>query len=326
MPEIKISELPAVITPADTDEFETVQVGTSKKETRGQIVNGPIATHAGVTISVHNFDASGNAPPQTHTQAVANGGTGAVTAQSAINTLSNVAGATNEYVLTKDTASGNAIFKIGVASNKFHFSAIECLHTSSIEPWVETPLIGGTKASKAGIANHPGIFQINCLAAINSGYCYAINEQALLIAGSEITEFIFNVVITTNTRVRLGFQDSTTVTLPTDGVVLRITGDIIEGVTYNNTITSTTTTSYTIVANTWYRGKIVVNANATQVNFYLYNEAGTQLWTNNLTTNIPTATGRETGHGIIVYTIGEAAQEIFNLDYMNIYNSKLLVR
>ncbi|MBT9168395.1 MAG: hypothetical protein DDT19_01740 [Syntrophomonadaceae bacterium] len=42
---------------------------------------------------------------------VAGGGTGASTAQAAINALSAVAPATNEHVLTKDTATGNAVFK-----------------------------------------------------------------------------------------------------------------------------------------------------------------------------------------------------------------------
>ena len=39
------------------------------------------------------------------------GGTGGVTRQQAVNSLANVAGATNEYVLTKDAATGNAVFK-----------------------------------------------------------------------------------------------------------------------------------------------------------------------------------------------------------------------
>jgi len=46
--------------------------------------------------------------------AIADGGTGASTAQAAINALSAVSAATNEYVLTKDTATGNAIFKANV--------------------------------------------------------------------------------------------------------------------------------------------------------------------------------------------------------------------
>lgn len=43
--------------------------------------------------------------------AVGDGGTGASTTQTAIDTLTSVSGATNEHVLTKDTATGNAIFK-----------------------------------------------------------------------------------------------------------------------------------------------------------------------------------------------------------------------
>ena len=43
---------------------------------------------------------------------IAYGGTGASTAQAAINTLSAVGAATNEHVLTKDTDTGNAIWKV----------------------------------------------------------------------------------------------------------------------------------------------------------------------------------------------------------------------
>lgn len=43
--------------------------------------------------------------------AIADGGTGNSTAQTAINALTQVSGATNEHVLTKDTATGHAMFK-----------------------------------------------------------------------------------------------------------------------------------------------------------------------------------------------------------------------
>lgn len=44
--------------------------------------------------------------------AIEDGGTGQNTAQLAIDALTNVAGATNEHVLTKDTTTGNALFKV----------------------------------------------------------------------------------------------------------------------------------------------------------------------------------------------------------------------
>lgn len=45
------------------------------------------------------------------TVGIANGGTGQTTAQGAINALSQVSSASNEYVLTKDTSTGNAVWK-----------------------------------------------------------------------------------------------------------------------------------------------------------------------------------------------------------------------
>lgn len=51
-----------------------------------------------------------------NTVPISKGGSGQITAQAAIDALSNVSAATNEHVLTKDTATGNAIWKIGGTS------------------------------------------------------------------------------------------------------------------------------------------------------------------------------------------------------------------
>ena len=61
--------------------------------------------------------------------AVAAGGTGASTAQAAINTLTAVSGATDEHVLTKDTATGDAVFKVSAsgADNLGNHTATEAL-------------------------------------------------------------------------------------------------------------------------------------------------------------------------------------------------------
>lgn len=47
------------------------------------------------------------------------GGTGQTTQQAAIDTLTNVSAATNEHVLTKDTATGNAIFKAAPSGDNY---------------------------------------------------------------------------------------------------------------------------------------------------------------------------------------------------------------
>lgn len=63
---------------------------------------------------------------------IAYGGTGQSTAQAAIDALTNVSGATNEHVLTKDTASGNAIFKVSVGGGGAHAILDGSTHTDSV--------------------------------------------------------------------------------------------------------------------------------------------------------------------------------------------------
>lgn len=52
---------------------------------------------------------------------------------------------------------------------------------------------------------------------------------------------------------------------------------------------STTATSYTLTVDAWYTAKIKVNQARTTITFELYNDYGTLLWSDTLTTTIPTA-------------------------------------
>jgi hypothetical protein len=61
-----------------------------------------------------------------------------------------------------------------------------------------------------------------------------------------------------------------------------------------------------------------VAANAASVTFALYDDSGALLWTDTLSTNIPTASGRETGAGIIGTNSGTSATDLYHLDYMAI--------
>jgi hypothetical protein len=72
---------------------KAVKTYTDTKATKG--ANSDITSLSGLTTAL----------------SVDQGGTGQATAQAAIDALTNVSAATNEHVLTKDTATGNAIFK-----------------------------------------------------------------------------------------------------------------------------------------------------------------------------------------------------------------------
>lgn len=73
---------------------------------RASLGLGSIATQAANNVSI-----SGGSITGITDLAIADGGTGQSAAQAAIDALSQVAGATDEHVLTKDTGTGNAIFK-----------------------------------------------------------------------------------------------------------------------------------------------------------------------------------------------------------------------
>jgi hypothetical protein len=181
-------------------------------------------------------------------------------------------------------------------------------------------LNSGTQAKVAGGANNPGILSVTSSTTANSGAYVLTDVNAFLIGGGEIFEVIFQprVASNTNTTIRMGLLDATTYADAVDGAYFELpAGSLaIVGKTSSNSTRSTTGTSYTLTVNTWYRARLEVNSNATQVNFYVYDTNGTQLWTNNLTTNIPTASGRNTGAGVIATNAGTTATLLAYFDYM----------
>lgn len=95
-------------------------------------------------------------------------------------------------------------------------------------------------------------------------------------------------------RFRVGFTDAITNAFPTDGAYFEWSADSgsqgWKGVTANNATYSYTSYSSAVTASTWYRLRIVVNADGSSAVFSIN---GTTLGT--LTTNIPKASGREFG-------------------------------
>lgn len=89
---------------------------TSGQYLRGDGTNVALSAIQAGDVPTLNQNTSGTASNVTGTVAIANGGTGQTSAQLAINAISQVSAATNEYVLTKDTATGNAAWKAPAAA------------------------------------------------------------------------------------------------------------------------------------------------------------------------------------------------------------------
>ena len=122
----------------------------------------------------------------------------------------------------------------------------------------------------------------------------------------------------TNTyALRVGFIDSITAEA-TDGVFFRYThsvnGGRFQAVCRNNNTESVVDTAITATANIWYDFEITVNASATSAEFKIN---GSVVAT--ITTNIPTASGRETGYGLACNrTAGTAAVNAIDVDFIDI--------
>jgi hypothetical protein len=188
-------------------------------------------------------------------------------------------------------------------------------------PWFGVAINSGTDAAGTGSTTHPGISRASSSTSADSGYRFSLNNLAMLIAGSCQTICWFRPLTLAGTTIRIGWQDGTGITAPVDGVYVYMdpaTG-IMTGRTMANSAGSITGTGYQLVTNTWYAVKILANANATRIDYYLYDDAGALLWTDNLTTNIPTTAGRETGHGIVTTNSGTTAVTLMDVDYIELY-------
>ena len=162
----------------------------------------------------------------------------------------------------------------------------------------------------------------------NSGWKYQTDITQFLIGGGEVFDIVFRTPSAlTNTTYRFGLLDTVTSADAVDGAYFEVsaTGAAV-GKTSSNSTRSTTATIATLVVSTWYHARAVVNTGATQVDFTIYSEAGAQLGTASLTTNIPTVAGRETGSGFVGTNAGTTASDVANLDYMAITFTRSLQR
>jgi hypothetical protein len=183
-----------------------------------------------------------------------------------------------------------------------------------------------TVATRDGEANHYGIHRVTSHSSnSNSGAITGTGADSVLLQGNMAAEIIFKCPTLSALVHKLGFTDVSTISdSPTNGVWISVDGDLVQGRTADNGSASLTATGYTISADQWYRAKIVLNSDATQVDFYLYDDDGVELWHDTLTSNIPTATGRECAMQMVAGKTSAGAAAILDVDWVGFYASGLL--
>lgn len=263
--------------------------------------------------------------------------TGTLSEQTDLQEVLNAKQATLESGVSIKTINGDSVLGSGditVAANKtrkqmFFENDFMYNNSQSFSPWFGNAISSGTLAAVNGEANHPGLIQFSSSTTTNSGYYVLMNPVSLLISGDETSEFVFKTPtsIASTATIRFNCQDALTYAAPTDGIWINLANTTLTGRTASNGSASTTASSYTVSANTWYRATIELNADATLATFKLFSDnSDTPLWTDTLSTNIPTGSGRNTGHGVLATSSGTSAVPLIIMDYMNLKIDRELAR
>jgi hypothetical protein len=189
----------------------------------------------------------------------------------------------------------------------------------------------GTLVAVTGTANHPGIVALRDSTTANGGYRIFTDVAALLLAGGEKSVVTFQIrSVRAGVKSFIGFLDNATIADPTDCACLIITANgtvasIIARTRANNTATDSAI-PFVPEINTWYTSVITVADGGGSALFQIFNDSGTMLWSDTLS-NIPTATGRETGFSVAAYESSvDAAADIIHLDYMRLEINRRLTR
>lgn len=170
---------------------------------------------------------------------------------------------------------------------------------------------GGLAAIDGGLA-HPGCMRFySASSAANSGRNFCANSASIRLSNGDAVEVVFQQPsVASSVRNRFGVMDSMNASSPAKGAWLAVSGATLRGMV-NGTSTGTT---YTISASTWYTGRIVVGSSS--VTFCLYAENGTLLWSSTVAA-LPTAKGAFFGFA----TYNTTAENVYTLtiDYLGLY-------
>lgn len=186
-------------------------------------------------------------------------------------------------------------------------------------------------ASTIATVDHPGVVLLRSSTTANSGYGYLTsstsNNALFSLKGGEQYDFVFRTAAAfTNTTFRAGYPNTSSSTLPLDGIWMEFVGSgAMVGRTGNAGSYSTTATITTLSANTWYHGRVELSNDRATATFSVWAENGTLLGSLTLTTTIP-GTDRQVRTGALVTNSGTTATDLIFIDWMRHKNNQKLQR
>jgi hypothetical protein len=225
-------------------------------------------------------------------------------------------------------ADGTAAPPIGIRQNYDFLIQPTGLTVSYLEFRGLASGAGSSLSPLAGEPDHPGIWQYTSGAAVSGG-CLRSYINSIRIAGNTRISICFRVPTLANTSLILGLSDGATAVVANNLIASYLTTVGVPGVlrgacNAGGAGPTYTGTSYTILAATWYRLTIEVNAAANSVLFSLYSAAGALLWSDSVAATIPTAAGQEVALHLGGTSSGSVA--FLDIDYYEVWIARALAR
>lgn len=199
-------------------------------------------------------------------------------------------------------ATGVALFKaatveaaqhsIGINTAKKFYIFEDFTFSGSLNGFGITSFGGGNASTPYSRVGRIGCMGLNRGSfTANSGGSILTSAVAFTIEPGFVAEFWFSFLGATSTIVaRLGFQDAPAYAAVIDGAWIDFAANgsaiVAFGKTSSNSSASTTGTSYTLGVNIWYYCRVEITAGPTAV-FSIYDNAGTKLWEDSLSSNLP---------------------------------------
>jgi len=262
--------------------------GTGAFQTFPTITNGTVTSVAALTLGTTGTDLSSTVANPTTTPVITlNVPTASATNRGALSTT--------DWSTFNNKANANTELNIRRTGYTVYNEFLASITNGS---YAQATISGGTITTPTGIldANHFGVVTFNSITTANSGYYSALNPSSAvhfsctLVAGLQ-SDLVFKtpVTISPTTTIRFGVGSGTITSLEyASGFYFEIIGNQLVGKTAN-AATRSSTTAYTISADTWYHLRVKVTS-VTLITYSVYDMNGALLFSATLSTNLPTTT------------------------------------
>lgn len=226
--------------------------------------------------------------------------------------------------------------RLALDQTRFVSMWTDCMTLANLEGFSVLNISSGSLSAPNALADRVGLIRFRDSTTAGGGVRVGTDPASIRLQGGERVETAFQWRDTRTTALAMiGLHDAITSGLPNDGVNFHLTGTST-GFTLNGRTATSGTQSITSSAdfvgdvNTWYVLRVELNSGATIATFTVLDATGTTpLWTDTLTTNIPTGSVNPVGVGILACettTDAKPSNGIMEVDWIRFSINRTLAR